>query len=216
MNFIRKTDRMDITVEEAGSNIFVQQKWKYEWLNDLNTTQWTYAQKKHLHDKIDTLIWRKWSGHFKIKTTGNSAFSKKHSSSGFTMNFDIKWVLSNEHWLVRVRKIVSGTFKTSNVKWPSRIINLDTEDILIRKSTRGGRTFYKYPVLHEFGHAIGNSVHASQGMHGDEYKANNPFKSDQSSIMNLGNELRKRHIEYLLQELNKMIPDTTFYCPNII
>lgn len=51
--------------------------------------------------------------------------------------------------------------------------------------------------------------------HSDEYhdkdSINGGFKLDYPSVMNIGNELRKRHLDYILKQLNTMLPNTTFY-----
>ncbi len=68
--------------------------------------------------------------------------------------------------------------------------------------------FSQHPVSHEFGHAIGNVPHEVN--HWDEYRKESPHYGDLYSIMNMGNELRNRHLDYLVRELNTMIPETTF------
>ena len=47
-------------------------------------------------------------------------------------------------------------------------------------------------------------------MHGDEYKQSSSYFSDKSSIMNIGSQIQKRHIDYILSQLNGMIPNTVF------
>ena len=47
-------------------------------------------------------------------------------------------------------------------------------------------------------------------MHADEYKPTNPYVRDRSSLMNVGNQLRSRHLDFIVAQLNTMIPDTTF------
>lgn len=88
----------------------------------------------------------------------------------------------------------------------------------------------QYPVAHKFGHAIGNSRGAypspimggssiSVITHGDEYRVSTTQKNhirinqqrrefieDLNIIMNVGNSLRKRHLDYIMQELNSMYP----------
>jgi hypothetical protein len=68
----------------------------------------------------------------------------------------------------------------------------------------------RIPFAHEFGHALGNSRFSMTGMHGDEYKEDSEFVLDNGSMMNIGSQLRKRHLDYILNEINKMIPDTSF------
>ncbi|WP_055446528.1 hypothetical protein [Lacinutrix mariniflava] len=202
-----KTDRMDITIDIPNSTIFIQQKWKYDWKNLPKTSAWTYTEKKAFHNQADRLLWQQWSSHFILNCTGTSNIAKNYNTSNFKVNFDIKWVLTGEHWNVNVKKIKKGTFSSSSVSWNSRVINLDTEDLIY---TEKRTNIYQFPLSHEFGHAIGNSKYAAKGMHADEYKASSKFNLDYTSRMNAGSELRERHIDFILLNLNKMIPNTTF------
>jgi urease accessory protein UreE len=42
-------------------------------------------------------------------------------------------------------------------------------------------------------------------------RVNGGFRLDYFSIMNIGNELGNRHLDYILVQLNSRIPNTTFY-----
>lgn len=202
MGYTRKTERMDIVIEPYRQTILVQQRWMYLWGHDAH---WTYDEKKNFHDSADKLIWQQWSGHYVIRIEGGSKFAKQYKQHDFTVNFDIKWVLSNPHWDVMVRKVPRGGFNTSTVWWDTRLVVLDTEDIHPRETLPG---FEQYPVVHEFGHAIGNVP--QEVNHWDEYRKESPHYSDLYSVMNVGNELRERHLDYLVKELNFMIPETIF------
>lgn len=212
MYYIKNTDRLDIVVEESKMTILIQQKWQYDWLSAPGTTPWTYSQKKEFHNAIDKLIWSQWGSHITLEAQGNSSFAKKHAGTNFKLEFDIKWVVSNPHWQAKIKKIVPGSFETSNVMWDARVINLDTEDIKLRKVAAG---FYQYPAAHEFGHAVGNSIYAYPGAHGDEYNATSAYHADSISMMNIGSKLRGRHIDFVIRELNIMIPQTTFHIHHI-
>lgn len=212
MNYRKNTERLNIFIEEHRSEILIQERWKYNWLNDRYTTEWTYDQKSKFHNELDMLIWKNWGNHFKLKVKGSSDFAVKNQQKTYILNFDIKWVISDQHWIVNVTKIPPDGFMTSNVEWQKREINLDTEDTkLVLKDVFDKRSYYQYPGVHEFGHSIGNSRFSRKGMHGDEYRLDSGFKLDRSSIMNVGNELRKRHIDYIIAILNSMIPNTEFY-----
>lgn len=212
LNYDRSTLYMDISIDETSKTILVKQKWKYNWMLSTNSTPWTYLEKKAFHHKADSLIWSIWGGQLKVNTRGTSTFAKANNGQDYSINFDLEWVLSNEHWNVNVTKIPIGSFASSSVSWNSRTINLDTEDILSRKvRTVGAIDYFQHPVAHEFGHAVGNSIFANTGMHGDEYKSTSTFFADKASIMNWGDSIRDRHIDYLLSELNLLIPNTTFH-----
>lgn len=214
MAYSKKTDRMDIYLDEKTKTILIQLKWKYNWKTAIGVPAWTYVEKKKFHEMADSLIWKKWGGHYKLYAKGSSDFVKKYSTSTFLVNFDIKWVITNPHWNVNVTKIPTGMRSpTSYTLWNSRIINLDTEDTKIESRRRSGSYYGQYPVTHEFGHAIGNT--RSKVGRSDEYKLdrsiNGGFRFDYSSIMNVGDQLRSRHLEYIITQLNLMIPNTKFY-----
>ena len=96
------------------------------------------------------------------------------------------------------------------MSWDSKIINIDTEDTVKIKRDRGSKSYHQYPIVHEFGHSVGNSIFASTGMHGDEYNSSSSFFRDKRSLMNIGSNLRDRHLDFLLQQLNTMIPNAQF------
>lgn len=208
--FVKKTDRMDVFIEESSKQVLVQQKWRYNWLNSIGTSRWTLPQKTNFHDRVDKLIWSKWGEKISIKVRGTSVFAIANRNSIFKLFFDVKWVIAGEHWNVNVTKIPKGKNVVSNTVWNTRVINLDTQDtVLTYKNTKNNVNHYQFPVVHEFGHAVGNSIFAASGMHGDEYNIANNI--DYFSVMNIGNELRKKHADYIISQLNTMIPNTTFY-----
>lgn len=63
------------------------------------------------------------------------------------------------------------------------------------------------PVAHEFGHAFGNTSVLGRG---DEYRPTSAYVADTSSMMHGGNLLRARHFAHIVNELNQMVPNTTF------
>ena len=212
INYSKKTNRLDISIDSNRKKIIVKQKWKYSWLNAPGTTTWTYSDKKDFHSKVDNLIWNSWGNFFFLKTTGTSNFSKKHKSTRWDIDFDIEWVTNNEHWNVNVTKYPNNYIgnPTSSVRWNARIIKLDTKDTSTRKRVRNNTDYFQTPVVHEFGHSVGNSIFASPSMHGDEYKSSSNYYQDKISLMNIGNKLRDRHLDYVISELNTIIPNTNF------
>lgn len=97
------------------------------------------------------------------------------------------------------------------------MIRIDNSDIQVSYiSIKSGDINLRIPQIalaHEFGHTIGNSAQAKirqRVMHGDEYNSQSPYFMDKHSIMNIGNELRDRHLDYILLELSTMIPHVTF------
>lgn len=205
--YTKNTDRMDIHIEESQGTILIKQKWRYFWLNQMGTSSWTYSEKQDFHKKIDNLIWNNWGNHFELKVKGTSNFAKKHKKTRWDVNFDLEWVLHTEHWKVNVKKIVPKGYEQSKVDWNGKEITLDSEDINKYKRDKGSKSYYQYPSVHEFGHSIGNSYVFSRG---DEYRSSSTHFKDKTSIMNIGNELRDRHLWYIIDQLNTMIPSSTF------
>jgi hypothetical protein len=199
-----------IDIDTGQGCVFLQERWKYEWLLTGTHSAWTYAEKKKFHDSADRAIWKAWSFKAKLAVTGTSAFARRFIAKGIPINLDIRWVLKDEHWNVKVYKVAKGEFRTSNVNWQTRVIEFDTNDFDVRNFDNGDDPDTKQvAVTHEFGHAIGNSKHVHQHR-GDEYKAGHPNVHDHASIMNHGNQLRSRHFETIIEAMNKMIACTTF------
>lgn len=203
---------MDLHIEADRGTILIRQKWKYKWLVSARSTRWSYPEKRRYHHKADNMIWSSWGRHFELKVEGTSSFARKHRDTRWDVNFDIQWVLLKEHWKVEVTKYPSNHqgHPTSRVRWGERLIILDTKDTRARKRNRGGRDYYQPTLTHEFGHAVGNSSHPDAHSHGDEYRSTSNNFRDKNSLMNVGSELRDRHLDFILRELNTMIPDATF------
>lgn len=198
--YSKNTTRMDLHIEEGRNTILIRQKWRYIWSNASGVKNWTGSEKSSFHSKIDSLVWNIWGNEYFLKSKGNSDFAKRNNKKKWDVNFDIEWVNSGEHWQVHAKKVKS--FHRSYVNWTNREIHLDSLDNTARKIPRGGNDYFQTPTAHEFGHAIGY-------LH-DEYQKNSPYHSDSASLMNIGSELRDRHVDYILKLLNTMIPDTKF------
>ena len=114
------------------------------------------------------------------------------------------------HWTVTVTKIAAGGFLVSEVHWTDRKISLDSEDFqTVQKcdTSTGLICRSQVPVAHEFGHAAGNTAVLSRG---DEYRTTSQHVTDYDSILNIAGTVRSRHFTTILEEMDKMIADTTF------
>lgn len=47
-------------------------------------------------------------------------------------------------------------------------------------------------------------------MNGDEYNKSSPFYADPHSLMNIGRQMRPRHVELIATTLNEMVPGCQF------
>ncbi len=97
------------------------------------------------------------------------------------------------------------------VEWNARRISLHTSKLkpytACNAATPQVCTSGFRSVPHEFGHAVGNSSVLGRG---DEYASSSSHLADTDSLLNIGRQLRVRHFRTLLEEMNKMIPNTTF------
>ncbi len=200
-----------IDIDTTAGRVFFQQRWKYRWERRPAMAVWTPVEKRDFHNRADRHIWAAWSNRVRFKVTGKSAFVRRYGSRGVSVNLDIRWVTAGQHWDVSVWKIPTTDFQTSSVQWTARKIKLDTNDFNTRTHCIGSAPAAictkQVPVAHEFGHAAGNTAVLSRG---DEYKAASAHVGDQSSILNAGSQLRSRHFQTIIDEMNSMIPDCTF------
>lgn len=187
----------------------MQQKWQYFWRLQPPLAAWTLAEERAFHGRADQEIWAAWSNRARVRVSGKSDFAKRFTGLELPLNLDIRRVLANPHWTVSVTKIPVSEFKTSSVVWRTRTITLDTNDFVTRTICRGvpKHCTQQVPVAHEFGHAAGNTSVLARG---DEYRASSPHAADQGSILHSGNQLRTRHFQTILDEMNQAIPDTLF------
>ncbi|HET9902598.1 MAG TPA: hypothetical protein VFQ27_02715 [Xanthobacteraceae bacterium] len=206
---VRETNWCVIDIDTTVGRVFLQERWQYNWLVAPGQSAWTLEQKRNFHNRADRAIWAAWSNRVKLRAAGASDFARRFAGKNIPINLDIRWVTGRPHWTVNVTKIAPGAFATSSVQWNARIITLDSNDTNTRSFDHGPdrpRTT-QVPVAHEFGHAIGNTAVLARG---DEYVDGNAHEDDDSSIMNVGHGLRVRHFRTILEEMNKMIANTTF------
>ena len=201
MNYIKRTDTMDIYIEPKRKTIVVRQRWKYNWLNDRNTSPWTYMERRDWHNKADSIIWNQWGNKFimlAVVLEPTDANKYLHRME-FNLEFDIQWVTSNEHWTVNVTKVKPGTNFRSNTKINNRTLYLTTEDTFNRFIDPNIPNIKQNTVKHEFGHTIG-----ADDEYGMKYgaKYNGLYYKDIRALMNIGDELRTRYFYNLKNIIN--------------
>lgn len=104
------------------------------------------------------------------------------------------------HWEVTVFKNNKKFEGQSSVVWGSRKMKLYWDDVESEKKSSGDR---HYVAAHEVGHALGNTI--------DEYRDWSKYFYDKPSNMSNGMFIRQRHFDYILSELNSIIPNTNFH-----
>src|SRR5579884_2345535 len=197
-----------VDIDTRTGVIFIQESWFYSWqILGARIPNWTYQEKRIFHNRLDQEIWGRWSSHFAIRVSGTSSFAHAFASKPLKLEYDIHWVLHGGNWHVNAYKVPRGASPSvyrSNVIFASRTINLYSliftpyEAANDAGATRRG--FLAGP--HEFGHTLENP---------DEYLRNSRYLSDTDSLMNIGHEVRVRHLHLILETLNTMIPRTEFH-----
>jgi hypothetical protein len=209
-----------IDLDTKTGSIFFQQRWRYVWNNDPATTAWTYQEKVKFHNTLDKQIWSIWSYRVRFSISGKADLCKRFKT--IPINFDVKWVLKNEHYEVDALKLPAGGKRTSTVNFSTRKIKLDSEDLaphgvcndplvidvpLLPKMELFKQCKSNFlTVPHEFGHAVADH-------NDDEYKPGDPNYFDLESLLNIGRKVRGRHLQNILDELNTMVTDCVFAPP---
>lgn len=208
MLYSKKTDRNDFFIDDVKMEVLIQQRWIYEWINYEGYTKWTDADKKNFHSKADAVIWSMWGTYYKLRVRGNSKFAKTNANKVFTVRFDLKKVTSNHHWKVRVTKNPWKMPSTASTNWLFRTIEVTTDDVT---PSTFNHNKGQVALAHEFGHSIGGLSFSKNTVNDDEYFPNSAYFDDKNSLMNVGNEMRVRFLDYIITQLNTMIKDCEFY-----
>lgn len=207
----RDTDRAAIDIDTVTGQILIAQKWAYRWHVEKGLSGWTQAEKTNFHRRSDLAVWAVWSNHAKFAVSGSSPFAQRFKNRLLPINLDIRWVLTGQHWTVNVTKVPASKFYPSQVFWAQRVIQLGSHDYAAQERTLGKHKRYQRTVAHEYGHAAGNTGVLNRG---DEYPKPSgpasPHVKDETSIMHVGEELRRRHFITMTEELNRMIPAAIF------
>ncbi|OKS86988.1 hypothetical protein [Mucilaginibacter polytrichastri] len=211
LTYYKDTPHFSVQLSLIKNEVKITQRWKYTWTSKLGATAWTYPEKRKFHAAADKLIWSVWGTPFELTPTPDSVLPEKYHARPLRVYFDIEWVLgTNQHWDVNATKIPRGSFEQSFIIWETRKISLDSEDTVstLKKFSRP-KNYYQRGVVHEYGHTIGNIPYTA-GRHGDEYLNSSPYLHDFPSIMNVGEQVRKRHLDYVKQVVNTLIPGLKF------
>ena len=209
----KDTSWCTIDVDAKKGKIVLVERWQYAWkLGTPQMTRWTLPERQAFHARADRAVWNAWSNKAMLKVEGSSEFAKSLSGRDIPVYMDIRWVTAKPHWTALVTKVGKETFKRSRVTWSIRQIELDTNDFKEREECFGPPKdicVAQIPVAHEVGHTLGNIGRVHKGR-SDEYDPLSLYSEDVASMMHTGNELRSRHFNHLLDELQGMIPDTVF------
>jgi len=215
---VRKDGWAVVDLDTATRRIFVRQDWHYVWTVAQGQQPWREDEKTAFHRAVDRAVWANWSHRVRIQArdrhstpaslrTGVTALV---AGPVFSLSFDVRSVSAAGQWEVTVKKN-DPSVKTKprpEVDFPKKTILLYATDLLVTKAKRVASDpwHYHFSVIgHEFGHAIGNF-----GPKGDDYEPDSKHYNDVESIMNIGHQLRSRHLTLLCQTLHAMVPGCEF------
>ena len=195
-----------IDFDDVTGRIFVQEDWQYRWRQWPGVTQpWSYAQKRATHRRIDQSIWAVWSNRLSLDVRARSGPPPRFGTRA-PVNFDVRWALTNGHWTVTVWKMPPGadpTLHRSFVDPSTNEIELNTADLMPREAGNdaGASTSNFLTAPHEYAHTMDNP---------DEYETGSPHLADTASLVNIGRQVRGRHLHLLIAALNALAPKLVF------
>jgi hypothetical protein len=192
-----------VDMDTSEGRVFVQQDWYYVWRVEPPARRWTLADQRQFHNTLDRQIWRQWSDRLRLYPSGAHDLARRFGARGMRLTFDIRWVTRPGHWTVNVRKLVPGGSYRSNVSFATRVIELDSNDLTphnVANAAHQGTTGFRTGP-HEFGHTMQNP---------DEYNHGSANLADTHSVMNIGQQLRSRHVQLIVDALRRLVPVCTF------
>lgn len=182
----------DIEIVESRCAIIVRQKWLFIWVGN-----WSMYEQSIYKDKLLTLIEGSWTG-FYVEVTGDSDFAKNNKGRRWDIVFEIEEVEHTEHWQIMISKD-NARNKCSSSALRQRIqFSLKSLDYNIKHAVdypRDNRTGHRYTARHEFFHSLEPKLNQ------DEYNKSNPSFHDTNSLMNLGSQVRSRHLSTFMTAL---------------
>jgi hypothetical protein len=218
---------VDLDVDRG--HVFVREDWRYDhWRLDtdpnLRVTPWTQREKASYHRAVDRLVWGFWSMRATFKAEVNprgnlgprsALVAERLAKKTLTCSFDVRHVYGAAHWTVTVTKVNPGKHPkpSASVHIAERALMFYSTDVLrgltgvqTEKQTVdeagalvGGKGRFRVSA-HEFGHTL---------MNPDEYK-NSPFIGDYHSLMNIGRQMRPRHLQLIVEALETLVPGCRF------
>ena len=160
------------------------------FFKDDGVNRWKQSEKEAFLKGWEARVRKIWDGHILKVLTGNKIVILKLDFylqiGGFLL----------DHWEITVKKTPPGTVFRSFVRPGMKDVTLTANDnnVTIR-SVRNVGNFNQYTSTHEFGHMIGLDDEYGPLFGGVAGQHNN----DYDSIMNIGTQVRNRHIGQLSQ-----------------
>jgi hypothetical protein len=228
----RRTPNFTIYLDLNSGSVHILSRWRYHFSLATGQPAWTDAEKSDFHWALKSNVWKDWNSstplapptseqdrqfrqliadpnNVRFAVSGTSNFARAHATTGVDVDFEIISVSNHAHWQVNVRKVAPGAGGRSEVDWNTHHIHLYSVDNDPSAAQQEGpnpastSTFVTTP--HEFGHTL---------LADDEYTRGSRHRPDVNSIMNIGHEIRPRHLAFIAGQLNHMLPNTRFVATN--
>lgn len=135
-----------VDINVAENRVFVREDWRYIWVTARDQPHWTQDEQHNFHHLVDQSIWSLWSSRALIRVRPMSPL--RPSPSGrlreqmmerpLTVTFDVRRVLTGQHWLVLVTRVDPETKPKpqAQVDFVSKSIKLFSTDLLITRAKR--------------------------------------------------------------------------------
>lgn len=205
-----ETDHMEIALDTVSKEIYVTQRWKLNFIDDI-VYPWTPEEKQYYRQEVKKNIYECWDSqaYAIVNSQRGSSFNREYGKIPFLIRIKLEFVETGQHWTVDIQKRATRERGDTTTNWLSRVIRISNLSIAPYRIQKG--QWMREAVVHEFGHALGNTKHIGDINAGDEYIMGHPLFGDKKSIMNRGKELRHRHFAHVRDILQKMFPNS-FFC----
>lgn len=195
---LKVSDAYDlILVQKSSSEYELRLFMKLQFFfKDDGINRWSKADQKKFIVDWENIVRKIWDGYIlKILANGKTIKLK--------LEFEIQIAgFMFDHWEITVKKTPPGAVFRSFVRPGMKDVTLTENDngITVRNvRAKGG--FKQVTSAHEFGHMLGLD---------DEYGVlfggvKGSFDTEYNSIMNIGSDVKKRHMNHLIIWLNKAL-----------
>jgi hypothetical protein len=232
----KNTNHGKIYIHLTEGWISFHQRWRYNFTLDqtfgkhpAKASPWTDGEQRDFHYAAKSLIWTSWNSQtmlpgvsdpmtqqivdllnkhqgISFSVSGKGDFAQKFAGRQLPIKFDVLISPKHPHFNVNVKKMLPGNKFVSNVTGSTiNLKKIDTESHSVQQSCNGATSSDFVTLPHEFGHAIGYDP--------DEYKCGAVNRADSDSLMNIGKEIRPRHLRFIKDQLNTMLKDVKFNLP---
>ncbi len=203
-----------VDLDTERGTVFVRQDWHYKWRVAPPMRDWSPSEEHAFHHAVDHMIWARWSRQVRIRVkrdplappSKTDHLVGRFSQGSLSLTFDVRQVRGGGHWATTVTKVSPlGKKPRAEVRFDVKEVFLYSTDQRLRTARRfaddpTAQKNFSIPA-HEFGHTLKND---------DEYEKGGANFDDLESIMNIGRDLRPRHLHLVMETLAQMVPGYAF------